>query len=99
MTLGKMFRSRQEQSLGGWVGLVTAVSPQPSIFSVAGGSSGRLTTAPTTPQLFSQGKICIKSLKEDGDVFYTFGTFKMFVGLAKFLSEKLEPIYTSTSSD
>lgn len=98
MTLGKMFPSSQEQPLGGWVGLVTAGSPQPSIFSVAGGSSGRLTTASTTPQLFSHETICMKSLKEGRDVVYTVRTFKMFVAIAKLLSKKLEPIYISTSS-
>lgn len=98
MTWRKMFCCSPEQSLGGWVGAGGSVSPQQSLFSVAGGSPVPLTTASTIPQLFSHEKICIKSLKEDRNVFYTFCTYKMFVDIAKFLSKKLEPIYTSTSS-
>lgn len=99
MTSGKMvfFPAKSDP----WVvgrGHEAAVSPQLSILSVAGRSPVQFTAARTTPQLFSHEKICIKSLKENSDVFYTFCAFKMFVDIAKFLSKKLEPIYTSTSS-
>lgn len=81
----------------GW-GQEAAVSPLLSIVSVAERSPVPLTTASTTPQLFLHEKSCIKSLKQDRNIFYTFCTFKILVDIAKFLSKKLEPIYTSTSS-